>query len=300
MAETFPLKIYPIMILGTFGAALGTGIVLYRFNWTEESEKFVRSPEFVVWLFLMVVLMILFFTLPFSIFNDLQHLKPYLARNIKGLIASSSMMAILTFAPLFVVQYLWAPIDHHPLVLYLTKIALILAIGFITTILPASIGIWLVHAGLRNAFKEIQPNDEQLQLYLLFRDRLQRLILILGTAVGIATLGTGAARKALIAWGVSVESYPVSIVLVYGAYYTLIVGLIYLPTFALLTKIGHHLCDTLFPISLQDPAYWTDIYPKRKNLEEILQLHTTTLQSLQGNIPIFAPLLSAIIATLLG
>ena len=47
--------------------------------------------------------------------------------------------------------------------------------------------------------------------------------------IGLATLATGAARKGLIAWGASVEAYPLTIVLVYGAYYAVISVAVFAP-----------------------------------------------------------------------
>jgi hypothetical protein len=194
---------------------------------------------------------------------------------------------------------LWKPIDQYPLPHSLEKFAVILAIGFITTILPAAVGIWLIRAGLRVVFNKIQPDEEHIQQYLRFRDQLQQFISILGTVIGLATLATGAARKGLIAWGASVEAYPLTIVLVYGAYYTVIVALVYIPTYSSLVEIGRGLLEAFFPKSSPKSGNWTDMYAKRRDLEELLQLRTSVQHNLQSSVAVFAPLLSGILAALL-
>jgi hypothetical protein len=188
---------------------------------------------------------------------------------------------------------------QSPFAYHRAKIIAILTIGFVTTALPAAIGIWLIRAGLRATFQKIQPSDTHVRQYLQFRERLQRFILILGTVVGLATLGAGAARKALIAWGVSTDAYPASFVLVYGAYFTMLIALVYIPTYSSLLEIGRHLRDTFFPTLLLNTSDWADTYAKRKKLEELLQLQTTVQQSLQASVAIFAPLLSGIISFVL-
>jgi len=299
MAKPVAYRTYLILVLAGVGLGLGVGILLYKHRSTPTSLAAVSTPEFIVWLGLIGVLMMLFAVLPLPLAKDLQDLRRYFAGNEIDIVVSSLMLTLLISVPLLIARFLWKPIDQYPLPHTLEKIAVIMTIGYITTILPAAVGIWLVRAGLRIEFGKIQPDEKHIQQYLRFRDRLQWFISILGLVIGLATLSTGAARKGLIAWGVSAESYPLTIVLVYGAYYTVLLALVYIPTYSSLVEIGRDLLEVFFPISSPKSDDWTDMYAKRMDLEEVLQLRTSVQHNLQSRVAVLAPLLSGIFATLL-
>jgi hypothetical protein len=88
--------------------------------------------------------------------------------------------------------------------------------------------------------------------------------------------------------------------LAYGAYFTLLVVLVYLPTFLSLQAIGRKLHDAFFPQIFPSTENWADIRDRRKYLEELLQLQVGAYQSLHASIVVLAPLISSIISTLLG
>jgi hypothetical protein len=65
-------------------------------------------------------------------------------------------------------------------------------------------------------------------------------------------------------------------------------------------SIGHRLLNNFFP--LPDPAtnQWKQLYEKRKDFEDFLELKTSVGQNIQAGLAVLAPLLSSIISALLS
>jgi hypothetical protein len=300
MTKRFENKSYPVLLLGVIGALIGMGILLYDYDLTPDSLAFVQTPEFTVWLFLIATNTTFFAIAPILLLQDLKQLRTYSHGNTFDLALAALLLIVMIAMPLVVTQFFWAPIGQYPLAHHRLKVTIILALGAITTAIPAAIGIWLVRAATNTVFARIEASTEYIQRFGLFRNLLMRFTTILGTAIGLATLGTGAARLALIRTKASETHYPSTIVLAYGAYFTLLVVLVYLPTFLSLQAIGRKLHDAFFPQIFPSTENWADIRDRRKYLEELLQLQVGAYQSLHASIVVLAPLISSIISTLLG
>jgi hypothetical protein len=159
--------------------------------------------------------------------------------------------------------------------------------------------MWAIQIGIQVKIpkgNEINDPEE----YLKFHRELQRFLSILGITVGLTTLATGGLRNALIAFGMDASFFPQTVVLAFGAYYTLLIALVYIPVYNYLMDAGRKIRDSrvpgLFSKTLDE---WGTSYKVRTDLEAILQLHYTPQQQLQTAVAILAPLLSSIIALLL-
>jgi hypothetical protein len=89
-------------------------------------------------------------------------------------------------------------------------------------------------------------------------------------------------------------------VLLYGAFFTLLLAVLYAPVYRRLLEQGRRLVDAVCPVPEPVSAEWSAAYEKRRKLEELLQLQLTTSASFRAGIAIAAPLGSSIFGLLIG
>jgi hypothetical protein len=136
--------------------------------------------------------------------------------------------------------------------------------------------------------------------YVDLRSLLQRVLTIEGAILGAAVLAAGALRNAVIAYAHQESAYPREYVFIVGAFFTLILALLYAPVYAKLLQVGRANLDAACP--LVDPASpeWLAAYEKREKLGQYLQLEVTASAGFKAGVAILAPLTSALVALLLG
>jgi hypothetical protein len=132
------------------------------------------------------------------------------------------------------------------------------------------------------------------------RSLLQRVLTIEGAILGAAVLAAGALRNAVIAYTHDQSAYPREYVFIVGAYFTLILALLYAPVYVKLLQVGRANLDAACPLVEPASPEWLAAYGKREKLGQYLQLEVTASARLQTGIAILAPLTSALIALLLG
>jgi hypothetical protein len=293
-------KNYPIFLLSVLGFIFAIGLLLFQATTTEASQAFIRTGEFAVWLFLIGVSCVVMFTSLFILAGDLRKLWKYSRSNRLDLGISTLLVTLLYLVPILFTRISAGSPADFPLVYHGEKISILYALGYICTIIPGVFGIWLIRQGLLDEIRDIQPAAEYLRRYDFFREMLQRFIMILGILVTLVTLNTAALRDAVIAVGGATEArFPVIAVLTYGAYFTLMLLIIYLPTYNTLLEAGRRIRDVYAPIPEPNEENWDKVMARRKTLEESLQLHLSAQQHLQTSVFILAPLISGIFSVLL-
>ncbi len=285
------------------GGILGIVIILFGYPFPEgsASQRFVQQPTFVVWLFLIGLLTALLTMFAAPLWLSLKSYKEHYIHNKLDIIISMVITTLLFITPSLLRDLGQVPtpdLQYHT-----EKIGIILLFGLVTT-MPAWAAIMLIRIASQSTFAAIESTRDETALmalvnrYLDYRQALQRYITILGVLVGLLTLATGALRSVQISAGVTESEYPIAVVLVYGLYYTIILALIYTPTYLSLLDAGSRLRDRIYPLdslpSLIENA------GKRAKMDEILQLNVRTEQSLRAGIAILAPLLSGLFSSLLN
>ena len=95
--------------------------------------------------------------------------------------------------------------------------------------------------------------------------------------------------------------FPQEGILLYGAFFTGLLLLVYGPAHTALKRLGVRIRDHYFPLS-EMPAPDADTFKgwldRRATLETLLQLNVTPGQQLQASLFILAPLLSAVLTAL--
>jgi hypothetical protein len=164
---------------------------------------------------------------------------------------------------------------------------------------------------VRFALQSEEPSRgtlEELNAYLALRAVLQRILAVLGAIIGAAVLAAGGLRNAVVAYdavlknnGMNVHGpFPREYVLIYGAFFTVVLALIYAPVYLRLLEVGRAHVEAVCKAEEPKSASWEASYEKRKKLEEYLQLDVATSASFRAGVSILAPLASALVALLLG
>lgn len=143
------------------------------------------------------------------------------------------------------------------------------------------------------------PGPAVVRRYLALRGELQRLLFLLGTAVGLATLSTGALRNAAVAADpATAVRYRPELVLLLGIFFSATTALVYVPVYLRLTRMGGEIRDRMIPAEPPGVGELIDWQQRRKAAGELLQLQASPLESLQAGFVILAPLTSSILAVL--
>ena len=281
-----------VMLSGAVGAAVGAGVLLLQPG--EQGQEFISAPQFKVWLFFIIALMAFVAVTVAPVLKSLRRLQEHFVSSRREIILSSLALALLcAFPSLFP-----APFEER-LAYHRIRMGLLLGAGVIVALMAVG-GIWLVRAALRDLASSAEPGEKHIQTFLRLREQLQFFLSVLGILVGGLTLATGALRNTLVATTPDLKGFPPELVLVYGAYFTALVALIYAPTYIALVATGRKLVDDLWPMPPPRSDAWDDWYDRRKDLEELLQLQQGAVKNFQAGFAILAPLAGSIIAVLLG
>jgi hypothetical protein len=178
-----------------------------------------------------------------------------------------------------------------------SKPILLSAITQVLIGLPVVTGILLVQSAAKDKLRTMKRGEDYVRWFSEKMELLQKFLLVAGTVLGLGILASGALSRLYIAFGYYFHPY---IVLIYGAFLTLLLAIIYIPAHSSLVALGNHLLDMKFKLPSPSSDSWIEVISKRKSLEELLQLRIGAGQNIRSNIAIVAPLISGIISTLLG
>jgi hypothetical protein len=149
--------------------------------------------------------------------------------------------------------------------------------------------------------QRLEATKEGVESYLDLRAVLERVLAVEGAIIGAAILATGALRNLVIASNENDQSaFPKEHLLLYGAYFSLVLALVYAPIYQRLLATGRRLVDDACPAEAPGSDKWTAAYDKRKKLEELLGLDLSTTASFRAAVAITTPLVASIVGLLLG
>ncbi len=141
---------------------------------------------------------------------------------------------------------------------------------------------------------------DQLNMLLELRRLLQRLLAAVGSVVALVTFAAGTWWLLERSLHTQFGSRPPQFVLIFGAFGSTLVGLIYGPAWTALQRRGRLLCDTMFPLrGVDQEAEIVSRAAERQTLEQMLGLNRGFLADLQSGLVILAPLLAGAVAAFL-
>ncbi len=304
-------------------SAIGFFFVIALFTWNYPvpgnyiGEKFVQAPEFWIWVFelaIMCAMLTVAFGPVWKQFFDL--FKEQVSRK-RGARRSSTLLMLALGLLIYLIQvtalYTMAPSSitatripgQLPPEGHQTRIMIIYAYALVS-LLPWMGSILLIYAGVLATARQIETvSPDQIKLFriandlLRYRTLLQNLLLIAGIIVSLVPIATATLRSIFITIGIATaDSFPLTSVMVYALFFTMILVIFYAPTHLQLADTSRKLRDALCPI--QDVSTLEDTLKKRKTLDDWLQTNISLADNLKAGIFSLAPLISGFVATVLG
>jgi hypothetical protein len=286
-----------LLLIGIGGFLFGIGLLFLGSGQTARSGEFVRTTGFVVWAASIGAQTAYWAVIAGPLWADLAAVWRQAKPGRAAMVTLAGTLAVIVIAlPLFsaAARVSW-PLWGHTM-----KIRALTIIGGLVAGVPALSGIALVQrqAGER-ATGRIGEDDVAAALEA--RSQILRFLSVAGGVIGLAVLAAGALRKATVPEFVANDDFPQEGILLYGAFFTGLLLLVYGPAHAALKRLGVRIRDHYFPLS-EMPAPDADSFKgwldRRITLETLLQLNVTPGQQLQASLFILAPLLSAVITAL--
>jgi hypothetical protein len=300
MKNNAPIRIFSVMLLGIMGASIGALIYFWGSPFSTQSQAFVTTPEFVIWFFINDVLFAIYPILLLMLWRSLSQLREKFRHNMLEILGASIILFGLYMLPLLIGTRI---INMKPLPLEYAdaKMLVIETVGFLVSALPLTVGIWLTQSAIRDTFRNINPTGQIIETYISLRDYLQQFLLALGALLSLFVLASAALRSsALVSGATTLEDYPAVYLFALGAYYTLLIAIIYFPAYLVLVSAGRRILDFYFPLSSPDSKDWVNKYAARKQLEDLLELKVTGTQRFLTSITLIAPFVSSILSSLLS
>lgn len=276
--------------LGVGGFLLGLCFLL---SWNERSiygefqHLSVGKPEPFLWCLLVSAQVGMWFILITVLYQPL-HAHRKIAR-----LRTRTLLCVLTsilimFSILLLIRHY--PEGTKPLICYQTeKVIILTLIGFIPFLLSLS-GLYLAGAAAEQANPTSGDFATDVRALMKISRDLQTFLIVTGLIIGAATISTGVLEKAM---NLRNPEYEPSVIyaLLYGAFGTSVIVLLYLPAYAALRDAGTRLCDSVLPLPANANAVpdWLD---NRQKLNSLFGLDKSALESLKTGIAILTPILA--------
>jgi hypothetical protein len=276
---------------------IGIGLLWLGGDQSAQSDKFVHTTGFAVWAASIGVQTAYWAVVAGPLWVELVAVwREAKAGRYAILTLAGALALILIVFPMFsaAAQVSW-PLWGHS-----AKTRALTIIGGLVVGVPALLGIALVQRRLNRQETEPMGKDD-VPVAIQARSQILRFLSVAGAVIGLAVLAAGALRKAAVPGFVADSDFPQEGILLYGAFFTGLLLLVYVPAHLALRRRGLQIRDHYFPLS-EMPAPDSDAFKgwldKRTTLETLLQLNVTPSQQLQASLFILAPLISAVITSL--
>lgn len=285
-----------LLLIGLGGFLVGVGILLIGYKGTDLSEDFVHTSGFAVWAVVIGAQTAYWAVVSGSLWVGLTAVwrQGSPGRSSTLALAVTLILILVVFPLVSIVARAPWPLWGHS-----GKIRTLTIIGGLAVGVPALMGIALVQQQVNDQVAGPVDKDD-VPAALQARSQILRFLSVAGAVIGLAVLAAGALRKATVPGFVPDDRFPAEAVVLYGAFFTGLLLLVYVPAHLALRRLGTRIRDAYFPLSEMpapdDDAFrgWLD---KRTNLETVLQLNVTPSQQLLASLFILAPLISAVLTS---
>jgi hypothetical protein len=209
-----------------------------------------------------------------------------------GLVSISILFILFLWAHAVVPANVELPVHNQkPKVVFLTSCGMLV-------LMLALAGIHLVGIEAKEALQAMERSKFSVVRFQEARNTLKFLLLCTGLIIAGGTLTTGALFNAISVLNPLAPSLPKSGVLLYGAYGSAVICLVYLPAHNAIREFAFSLCEQSVPTpNVEELAAWSD---KRVKLESYLGASETPLDTLKAGLSILAPLAGSAISLFIG
>ena len=292
----FP-RTYLVMLAAVGGLGLGMLIVYFDYSsWSHRAREFAHSGPFLFWLGLICAQTMLWtLALPPLLGTFRRHWHARTGTSVWGEVVPSAVVLTILVVTLSLVPHLIGPAPdfiprQFPKILILTAFALLVA-------LIASMAIWLIRGRAEALGHSSSITRGELQTYLRLRTDLEWLLGFLGAVIGLAVLASAEIQNVFHAYDKKAHLGAEGVIL-YGLVLSLLVALIYLPTFATLQRTGTCIRDSVEGLPRPaDPTLEARL-AKRKALDELLRLQISASASFRASVAILSPLIGSLTSLL--
>ncbi|MDQ3799943.1 MAG: hypothetical protein M3384_10855 [Acidobacteriota bacterium] len=268
------------------------------FSPAESFEYIFRKPEVAVWCSLVAAQVAYFAGVTPPLLRKLKEYRAYFFKRKSELLTSGLVLLLLLTLFLLSHQLVKGDLDL-PVHYQKIKIFILTFAGLLVLVL-ALYGMRLVGMAVRDVPLNQQTAYESISKFIRCRDDLSWFLLVSGFIVGGATLTTGALQRALVALNDAKFPYSPSLVLLYGAFGSGVIALIFIPSHLALLDVGKKLCDELLRMpkgNIKELLAWNE---ERAELEAFLGLKGGTLDTVKTGIAILSPLAGSAISLFIG
>jgi hypothetical protein len=272
------------MLLASILAGASTAILIVHSNMDEMVRK---APAALAWVSLTAA------QGAFAGFGLTEALAGYrgASRTVDGWMFVAVFLALLLGAfvvepALFPLQVTWFLSGYN-----LRVILVSFLVGF--SGLGAAAGVWSVARDAEaSTGKRVELADE-LRFFEL-RARLGGYLSFLGMQIGAGVLSTGMLRHTLIDGGwANDDTFPPELVLAYGGYFTVLLGIVYAAAAARLNELAAHVLEQVIP---GEDARALDRIKARIQAAKALGMDAGFAKQLKAGVAILGPLLSALVS----
>ncbi|MFI9227560.1 hypothetical protein [Streptomyces rimosus] len=290
----------PLMVtLGLLAVAgLGTGFVgRFRAAESPEARAFTKLLEFDLWSALVGASIALYVAVAYAMaYGVHRRWRHPVDRPAPWAVAALALGAVLLMGAVFGVLRFFTPPGTLPVPLdgLAWRVPVLLVLGMLAAA-PGAVGLWDVQVGLLRLSRRLPtepgvltPAGALRELDRAWRDAVRFLTggsLIISTAV----IDAGALRNALLAHGAPEKTFPASSVLLYGAFFSVMFALVFLPVMVLWRSVAGRLVEVTVRIPEADELT-EDWIERRARLVAFLRLDLSLPKVLAPALGILAPL----------
>ena len=279
------------------GAGFFTGVVILFADkpWWRDTRRFAAHGYF-FWLFIILAETSIWPIAALFVVSVLRELRGEWQNAKVEVVRSAAILTTLVIVMGLVTD---ANINRQIVPGYRVKGNLILLMGY-AVVLSAASGIWLIHSALLRLQSDLESLGQIFHDFLRLKSLLQSLLSVLVAILIGIILGSIAHRMAILSQYPSTP-YPLEYIVVYGAFSSTLLGLVYGPAYFRMLVVGRQLLDAYFPItSLPASAEFLAWAERRKALEDVLHLDKVASRTIRAFGGVLAPLVSSIIGAVLG
>ena len=290
-----------LLLAGVTGATISLIVILSdASDWYDGVyASHTGGPDFFLWVFLIAAQIALSLVL---LIPTLRTVRPLFRRSdprhrptlLIYVLSLSSLVMVFVFSTVF----FFAPDFHIDIPFFTSRILMLNLISF-SVILAAATGGWLVYFALEDDVL-LRPTRASLDHFVELRLQLNGLLWTVGLILGASIIGMAGLRNAVIVFNNDASTFPGQYLFIYGAFFSGLLALAYLPIHRRALTVGRALRDQLLPMPSE--GNWTSMAEwnsNRKALEEALSLDLSANSSARTVAAILTPLIGSLIGLLL-
>jgi tetrahydromethanopterin S-methyltransferase subunit G len=299
-----------LMATAIAGGLIGVAVVLvWEPYWKDFQKSLANSGPFVLWVALTVAQAMLWAAaLPSLVVILLRHWRLRRPDSVRREVVPSAVVFVLALAAFAVVPHFTrtlhtVPEDLIPGVAY--RIGVLTVLGGLVA-LAAATSIWLIRGRVEALETGRKLTGGELRTYLGLRSDLERLLGFLGAVIGLGVLTVAALRQVVVQEynhhlrlvKDPLVKFPPEVLILYGVVLTLIVALVYLPTWATMQQTGSMMRDGVAPLPEPTSDQLEAQLQKRAALDDLLGLRVSASTSFKAGVAILSPLLASLTSLL--